>query len=166
MDFFPSLSPSVRVYSVGDVPVARQMALSGATTNFRRGSRLVNQNLQLTFSHLTETNMNLITAHYLAAKGTYDFFFGTNALWGDYSGAEPVPVLGNTAWRYASPPSIADVSYDRFTVEVELISHSVEQGDFNLDGGGADGSAAVYIADALTASATPARQYIFNGGDS
>ena len=166
MDFFPSLSPNVRVYSVGDVPVARQMALSGAATNFRRGSRLVNQNLQLTFSHLTETNMNLITAHYLAAKGTYDFFFGTSALWGDYSGPEPVPALGNTAWRYASPPSIADVSYDRFTVEVELISHSVEQGDFNLDGGGADGSAAVYIVDALTASATPARTYIFNGGDS
>tara|TARA_R110002012_G_scaffold49762_1_gene128678 strand:+ start:5673 stop:6005 length:333 start_codon:yes stop_codon:yes gene_type:complete len=110
--------------------------------------------------------MNLITAHYLAAKGTYDFFFGTDALWGDYSGTEPVAVLGNTAWRYASPPSIADVSYDRFTVEVQLISHSVEQGDFNLDAGGADGSAAVYIVDALTASATPARTYIFNGGDS
>ena len=166
MDFFPSLSPNVRVYSVGDVPVARQIALSGATTNFRRGSRLVNQNLQLTFSHLTETNMNLITAHYLAAKGTYDFFFGTNALWGDYSGTEPVPALGNTAWRYASPPNIADASFDRFTVEVQLISHSVEQGDVNLDGGSADGSAAVYFADALTALATPARTYIFDAGES
>ena len=110
--------------------------------------------------------MNLIAAHYLTAKGTFEFFFGSEALWGDYSGTYPVPVLGNTAWRYASPPSIADVSYDRFTVEVELVSHSIEQGDFNLDGGSADSSSAVYIADGLTASVLPDRTYIFNGGRS
>jgi hypothetical protein len=166
MDFFPDISPSVRVYSIGNTPVSRQAALSGATVSFRRGSRVVNQSLQLTFSHLTEVNMNLIAAHYLTAKGTFDFFFGSGALWGDYKGTNPVPVLGNTAWRYASPPSITDVSYDRFTVELELVSHSVEQGEFNLDGGGADSSSAVYIADGLTASALPNRTYIFNGGRS
>ncbi len=169
MDQFPEISPSVRVYSVGNTPVARQATLSGATTSFRRGSRVVNQTLQLTFSYLTEVNMNLIQTHYIAAKGTYDFFFGSSALWGDYVGNNPVnpfPALGNTAWRYAKPPNIADVSYDRFTVDVELVSHSVEQGDFNLDAGGADGASLVYIADGLTASASPDRTYVFNGGGS
>ena len=126
----------------------------------------MNQGLQLTFSHLSEANMNIIAAHYLAAKGTFDIFLGSTFLWGDYTGRIPVPVIDTTAWRYASAPSITDVSYDRFTVEVQLVSHSISSGDFVLDAGGADSSSAAYIADGLTASASPVREYIYNGGNS
>ena len=147
--------------------MADQPGADGSYNAFRRGSRQVGQTLKLQFRYLTEANMNLIKSHYLDRKGTFDFFIASAELWGDYSNEPPVPLLGNTAWRFAGPPVVADVSFDRFDVSIDLVSHAVLQGDLDSAGPGSDPATPLdYIYDALTASATPARQYIIDPGAS
>lgn len=148
---FPSISPTVRVYSNGGFVTANRSAASGAYNSFRRGSRQVGQTLQLQFRYLTEENMNIIKNHYLDRKGSFDFFIASAALWGDYSSDPPVPLLGNTAWRFASPPTVTDVSFDRFDVSVNLVSHAVLQGDL------------LSIGVAAPAAAATATDYIYDG---
>lgn len=127
----------------------------GSYNSFRRGSRQVGQTLQLQFKYLTEENMNLIKSHYLDRKGSFDFFIASPELWGDYSDDPPVPLLGNTAWRFASPPVVTDVSFDRFDVSVELVSHAVLTGQLLSESASATvaaASAADYIYDGKQAS--------------
>lgn len=161
MAAFPSLAPSTRIYTPGQFPGARQTALTGVSTAFRRGSRSINQSLQLAFSHLTQANMNLIKAHYYAQRGSFDIFFLSAEIWGDYQGVPPVATLDNVAWRYAAPPRLVDVSFDRFNVEVVLESQAINTGDLVYDAEAAAATPArTYLLDGGAASATPARDYI------
>ena len=152
---FPEISPNVRVYSNGGFVTADRTAASGAYTGFRRGSRQVGQTLQMQFKYLTEEKMNEIKTHYLERKGSFDFFLASASMWGDYAGHPPVPLLGDTVWRFASPPLVTDVSFDRFDVSVDLISHAVLQGDIfgaSVDATTAAAAAADYIYDGKQAS--------------
>ena len=108
--------------------------------------------------------MLLIKDHYIDRKGTYDIFFLSAEIWGDFT-TPPVPLLSDFAWRYAAEPVIVDVSYDRFTVEVQLQTEPIDLSDLIIDGGLA-GATPVrdYIVDGGFASATPARTYVISPG--
>ena len=161
MSIFPALAPSTRIYTPGDIPLARPTSLTGISTGFRRGARRVSQTLQLTFSHLTQADMNLIKAHYYDRKGTYDIFFLPGAIWGDYAGTPPVPIISNDAWRYSANPQLVDVSFDRFTVQVALQTVPINSGDLIFDGEAAAATPArTYVLDGGAAAATPARDYV------
>lgn len=162
MDAFPSLAPTTRTFTVGDVPRQLQSGLSGYTVGFRLGNRRVNQTLSLGFGYLTETQMNLIMTHYMSAKGSYDVFFLCQEIWGDYQ-TPPVPLLSDYAWRYAGTPAITDVGVDRFTVELDLQTIPIDTGDLIIDGGLAGASPArTYIMDAGAAASSPARTYVIS----
>lgn len=162
MDAFPALAPTARTFTVGDVPRQFKSGLSGLTVGYRQGNRRVNQTLDLTFGYLTETQMNLIKAHYIAAKGSYDIFFLSEEIWGDYE-TPPIPLLSDYAWRYNGTPSIADAGVDRFTVQVGLQTIPIDTGDLVIDGGLAGASPArTYILDAGGAAVSPARDYIIS----
>jgi hypothetical protein len=164
VDTFPAIAPNTRLFVPGDTPRSMQMALSGVTAGYRQGNRRIQQSLSLSYSHLTEEQMNLIKTHYINAKGTYDIFFLPEQIWADFE-SPPVPVLSDTAWRYAAEPSIEDVSFDRFTLEVELVSYAINTGDLILDGGLASATPArVYIVNGGLAAATPARDYVISPG--
>lgn len=164
MDVFPALAPSTRVFTLGDVPLILNTSLAGINVGFRRGNRRVNQTLELTFSHLTETQMDLIKAHYFSANGTYDIFYLSEEIWGDYT-TPPIPLLSDYAWRYISPPTVTDVSYDRFTVEVSLGTEPINTGDLILDAGLAGATPGrTYILEAGLAGASPARDYFIDPG--
>ena len=152
---FPSLSPNARVYSSGGFVVSDRSGANGAYNSFRRGSRQVGQTLKLQFRFLTESNMNLLKMHYLDRKGSFDFFIASPELWGDYSGNPPVPLLGNTAWRFAAPPTVADVSFDRFDVQIDLVSHAVLQGDLQSIGGTSGVVNPDYTYNGASATAVP-----------
>jgi hypothetical protein len=161
MSLFPALAPSSRVYTPGDVPAARHQALSGAVTGYRLGNRRIAQTLQLVFSHLVESDMNLIKAHFIDRKGTFDIFYLPAEIWGDYAGTPPVSSFNNFAWRYIAEPTITDVSYDRFTVELDLETIPINTGDLVFDGLTASATPArTYTLEAGGASATPARDYL------
>ena len=106
--------------------------------------------------------MLLIKDHFFDRKGTYDVFFLPAEIWNDFS-TPPVPLLSDFAWRYASEPAITDVSYDRFTVEVQLQTEPIDTGDLIFDAGLAAASPArTYILDAGAAAVSPARDYIIS----
>lgn len=163
MSTFPAISPTVRTYVPGNVPADLQAGLNGTTVGFKRGARRVRQVLSLSYSHLTEANMILIKDHYIARKGTFEIFYLPSAVWGDYSTS---PVGLNYAWRYSGPVEIEDVSFDRFTVNVELETISINTGDLHIDGENADPNTPerLYNIDAGSASATPARSHLINSG--
>jgi hypothetical protein len=162
MATFPALAPATRVFVPGTVPQAIQSSLSGASTGFRRGNRRIGQTLNLTFTYLTEAQMNLIKDHYFASQGSYQIFFLSAEIWGDYA-TPPVPLISDFAWLYAGAPAIEDVSYDRFTVSVELQTIPIDPGDLVFDGELAPASPArSYILNAGAAAATPARDYVIN----
>tara|TARA_A100001201_G_scaffold140463_1_gene133600 strand:- start:200 stop:697 length:498 start_codon:yes stop_codon:yes gene_type:complete len=163
---FPSLTPSVRVFSPGVLPVVEKVAASGAFSGFRRGNRTKNQTLSLTFNNLTEANVNSIKDHYIDRNGTFDIFFLNAAVWSGYT-TPPAPVVG-VAWRYATAPVISDGIFGRWSVEVELKTHGILRGDLTQEppaSTDAAAAAADYIYDAGD-STTVARDYLLNPGAS
>lgn len=163
---FPSLTPSLRVYSPGVLPVVERVAASGSFNGFRRGNRTKDQTLSLTFSNLTEASVNLIKDHYIDRNGTFDIFFLSSSVWSGYT-TLPAPLLA-TAWRYASAPVISDGIFGRWAVEVELKSHGILQSDLVIQGPDstdAAAAAAEYIYDAGN-STTVAREYLLDPGAS
>lgn len=166
MSTFPALIPSARTYVPGNVPQVQQVALSGSTVAYRQGNRRVQQTLQLAFNNISEADLDLIKAHYLAQDGSYGIFFLSVEVWNGYT-TPPVPIVADYAWRYASPPVITDGSCDLWSVEVELTTYAIDLSDLSFD---ADDSAPApardYILNAGGAATTPARILIVNGGAS
>lgn len=161
---FPALIPSARVYVPGNVPQVAQVALSGVRTAYRQGNRRVEQTLQLAFNNISEADLNLIKAHYVAQDGSYSIFYLSAEVWSGYA-TPPVPLLSDYAWRYASAPVVTDGSCDLWSVELELTTYAINFSDLIVDGGAAAAlPAREYILDAGAASATPARDYVINPG--
>lgn len=159
---FPSLIPSSRTFTPGDVPQTLQVALSGAKTAFRQGNRRSNQTLSLSFTNLTETQINLIRTHYTSVKGTFDIFFLSAEVWNGYT-TPPIGLLSPYAWRYAGPPTITDGIVGRWSADVELVTYAINTGDLIFDGEAASATPArTYTLDAGAASATPARDYVIS----
>ena len=162
MSTFPALAPNARLYVPGDLPSVRQTSLSGVSSGFRRGNRRIGQSLSMSFSYLTEAQMLLIKDHYIARQGTFDIFYLSAEIWGDHV-TPPVPLISDFAWRYAAEIVIADVSFNRFSVEVELETIPIDTGDLVFDGEGAPAAPSrLYVLDAGGAAASPARDYIIS----
>jgi hypothetical protein len=159
MATFPSLAPNTRLYVPGNLPAAITTSLGGRTTAFRRGNRRIAQTLSLSYEYLTEANMALIKDHYIGQNGTFEIFFLSAEVWGDFV-TPPLPLLSDFAWRYSSEISITDTSFDRFSVNVNLESVPINTGDLVFDAGAAAASPSrLYILEAGAAAATPARDY-------
>ena len=156
---FPSLAPNSRLYVPGSLPAVIATSLSGKATAFRRGNRRIAQTLSLSYEHLTEANMDLIKDHYIGQNGTFDIFFLSPEVWGDFA-SPPVPLLSDFAWKYSSEVTITDVSFNRFSVNVELESVPINTGDLVFDAGAASATPdRLYLLDAGAAAAAPARDY-------
>ena len=161
---FPALVPSVRTFTSGNVPQSRQVSLSGVNTGFRRGNRRMGQSLTLGFTNLTETQLNLIKDHYIDRQGTFDIFFLSSEVWNGYT-TPPTALVDAYAWRYAGPPTITNGIVGRWSVDVELVTHAVDTGDFIIDGRTASAAdSRTYNVDGGSASATPARTHVITAG--
>jgi len=159
MATFPSIAPNSRLYVPGSLPAKIATSLSGRATAFRRGNRRIAQTLSLTYEYLTEANMALIKDHYIGQNGTFEIFFLSAEVWGDFV-TPPVPLLSDFAWKYSSEVIITDVSFDRFSVSVDLESVPINTGDLVFDAGAASVSPdRLYLLDAGAAAASPARDY-------
>jgi hypothetical protein len=180
MSTFPSLAPTTRLYVPGNLPSVFQSSLSGKTSGFRRGNRLIGQSLSMSFENSSRAQMLLLKDHYIERQGTFDIFYLSANVWGDHV-TPPVPLISNFVWRYASAITITDTSFDRFTVQVELESIPIALGDVDIElpGGGAGPSpepgpspppppppVVDYIYDGLSAALLPAREYIIDSGES
>tara|TARA_B100001029_G_scaffold138888_1_gene118132 strand:- start:383 stop:883 length:501 start_codon:yes stop_codon:yes gene_type:complete len=162
---FPSITPSTRLYTQGNFPSAIQSSSTGVTTGFRRGNRRINQTLQLSFNNLTEAQVTLIRNHFDGQNGSFNIFYLSAEVWAGYT-TPPVPLVSDFAWLYANAPTISDGIVSKWNVEIELVSVPVDIGDLTFDGGDSTATARAYILDALTSSASPARDNIINSGHS
>ena len=159
---FPSLVPSVRSFTPGNIPQTNQTSLNGIVTGFRRGNRRTQQTLSLSFTNLNETQVNLIKSHYIDRQGTFDIFHLSSEVWSGYT-TPPIPLLSDYAWRYSAAPSISDGVVGRWGIEVQLVSYAIDTGDLLFDAGTASATPArTYTLNAGSASAAPARAYIIN----
>ena len=159
MATFPSIAPNSRLYVPGSLPAVIATSLNGRATAFRRGNRRIAQTLSLTYEYLTEANMALIKDHYIGQNGTFEIFFLSAEVWGDFV-TPPIPLLSDFAWKYSSEVTITDVSFDRFSVSVDLESVPINTGDLVFDAGAAAATPVrMYVIDAGAAAATPARDY-------
>jgi len=159
---FPALVPSARTFSPGNIPQSSQITLSGLVTGFRRGNRRDGQTLSLSFTNLTESQVNEIKAHYIDRQGTFDIFFLSAEVWSGYA-TPPIPLLSDYAWRYAGAPTVTDGIVGRWGVDVELVTYAIDTGDLVFDGELAPASPArSYILDGGAAAATPARDNIIS----
>jgi len=159
---FPALVPSARTFSPGNIPQSSQISLSGLVTGFRRGNRRDGQTLSLSFTNLTEAQVNEIKAHYIDRQGTFDIFFLSAEVWSGYA-TPPIPLLSDYAWRYAGAPTVTDGIVGRWGVDVELVTYAIDTGDLVFDGELAPASPArSYILDGGAAAATPARDNIIS----
>ena len=159
---FPALVPSARTFSPGNIPQSVQAALSGTVTAFRRGNRRDGQSLSLSFTNLTETQVNLIRSDYTDRKGTFDIFFLSAEVWNGYT-TPPISLLSDYAWRYAGPPTITDGIVGRWSADIELVTYAINTGDLVIDGEAASATPdRTYTLDAGAASATPARDYVIS----
>tara|TARA_R100000329_G_scaffold86487_1_gene72947 strand:- start:2733 stop:3242 length:510 start_codon:yes stop_codon:yes gene_type:complete len=162
MSTFPSIVPSGRLYITGDFPNSIQTSASGNTTGFRRGNRRSEEKLQLSFTSLTETQVNLIRTHFDDQSGSFKIFFLSSTTWSGYTNT-PVPLISDVGWLYSTPPSITDSELlSRWDIEVELESVPINLGDLVFNAGDSTTTARAYILDALTSSASPARQNIID----
>jgi hypothetical protein len=160
---FPAIVPSTRTFTPGDLPQSGQATLSGLRTGFRRGNRRNNQTLSLSFTNLTEAQLNEIKAHYIDRRGTFDIFYLPPEAWNGYS-SPPVGLLSDFAWRYAGPPTISDGIVGRWAVDVELRTYAIDISDLIFDAEQAAATPArTYILDAGGASVSPARDYVTGG---
>ncbi len=122
------------------------------------------QTLNLGYTNLTETQLNLIKDHFIGRQGTFDIFFLSAEVWNGYT-TPPVALVDAYAWRYAGPPSISDGIVGRWSVDVELVTHAIDTGDLVFDGLSASATETrTYNVDAGTASASPARTHVINSG--
>ena len=162
---FPSITPSTRLYTQGNFPSAIQSSSTGVTTGFRRGNRRINQTLQLSFNNLTEAQVTLIRNHFDGQNGSFNIFYLSAEVWAGYT-TPPVPLVSDFAWLYANAPTISDGIVSKWNVEIDIVSVHVDIGDLTFDGGDSTATARAYILDALTSSASPARDNIINSGHS
>ena len=157
---FPALVPSARTFTPGNIPQTLQFSLSGVKTGFRQGNRRSGQSLSLSYTNLTEAELNQIRTHYIDRKGTFDIFYLPVETWNGYT-TPPIPILSDYAWRYVGPPTITDGIVGRWSADVELVTYAINTGDLVFDGLTASATPArTYTLEAGGASATPARDYL------
>jgi hypothetical protein len=88
----------------------------------------------MSFEYLTEAQMLLIKDHYIDRQGTFDTFYLSAADLGRSCNAASAADQRLYLALFISEVVITDdVSFDRFTVEVELETIPIELGDLIFD---------------------------------
>ena len=120
MAIFPSLTPNSRSLDLGDYPQVVHVGASGINLRFLQGSKRINQILTLGYFQITETDLQLLYAHYETQEGTLVAFALPSAVWEGYASV-PISAVDYN-WRYAGTISVDTGSPLRYNVSVQLLS--------------------------------------------
>lgn len=121
MSTFPSLRPTDRTWTDGSLPTEGFIAMAGTETRFVTGSRLIGQQLVLTFAHLSEADALLITQHYQSRRGSYLSFNLPAAVFAGWS-YSTVSAPNTNTWRYSNPPKTDFIAPGIMSVTVNLVA--------------------------------------------
>jgi hypothetical protein len=128
MAVFPSLRPTGRNYTMGQLPIKVYRGLNGGTVKRVFGNRLLGHAIELSFQNISDANTKLIIDHYNGQYGSYERFTLPDAVFSGVDNATLLSTLkapANIQWEYAEPPAIETVFKGRSTVTVRLIGELV-----------------------------------------
>jgi len=116
---YPTLEPTSRTWTLGQAGQGSFTAASGAETRVLFGALVLNQQLELSYTNITEAQARLFDLHHVSTRGTFDTFSlpteafaGMGSAFGTYA----------NRWRYRSSPKIVSVKDGVHTVSVSLLA--------------------------------------------
>ena len=127
---FPTMTPSSRSITMGDLPIKVYRAMSGATVRRAFGNQKTQYVLKLKFNNIGDDSelrdgsgtVEAILSHYDSANGTFDRFGLPGQLFQGMGGSSSnYFTQAAVSWRYAKPPEIKNVKAGLSSVSVELI---------------------------------------------
>ena len=130
MAIFPSLRPSQRSLTMGQLPIKEYRALNGAMVRRAFGNRRFGYQLSLSFDNINEIALCQLWDHYHNNQTVSGFtipdtvFSGYGSQEASEKGANFIARasgITSIAWYYAEPPQIESVSTSYSTVQVSLI---------------------------------------------
>ena len=127
---FPSLRPSQRSLTMGELPIKEYRALNGAIVRRAFGNRRFGYQLSLSFDNISETVLSELWDHYHNNQ-TVNGFFIPDSVFSGYGSKEASDKnasfiaranrMSTIVWYYAEPPQIESVSTSYSTVQVSLV---------------------------------------------
>ena len=121
MSNFPSVVPSGRVFTGGQIPTTAYKSMSGKETRILLSDKWIEHRLSLTFSNVLETGVQSIMDHWENRVGEYASFSLPSTVWRGWS-KYTAAVSSSQKWRYESRPEVTAVSPGIMTVTVALVS--------------------------------------------
>lgn len=130
MSAFPSLRPSQRSLTMGQLPIKEYRALNGVVVRRSFGNKRFGYQLSLVFEGINEQVVSSIWDHYHNNQ-TVNGFSIPDSIFSGYGARYAADTnqsfilranrMGHIAWLYAEPPSIESISTSYSTVQVNLI---------------------------------------------
>lgn len=130
MTTFPSLRPTQRSLSMGQLPIKEYRALNGAIVKRSFGNQRFAYQLSLSFDNIPETSLSSLWDHYHDNQTVKGFslpdevFSGYGAQYASDRGQDFIlraNRMDNIIWYYAEPPQIESVSTSYSTVQISLV---------------------------------------------
>lgn len=107
---FPSLTPTGRQFTPGDFPNKKFNSQSGAEVRVLYGSRRVNAVLNLSYTNVTDANVQSFLDDYNSQLGTFRTFTLPSVVFEGWSGtASTLDAPSGTKWRYDTEPQVQAV---------------------------------------------------------
>lgn len=127
---FPTMTPSSRSITMGDLPIKVYRAMSGATVRRAFGNQKTQYVLKLKFNNIGDDSelragagtVLDILKHYESTNGTLENFVPGPGLFQGMGAASKGYIKDVVKWRYAKPPEIQSVKEGVSNVSVELIA--------------------------------------------
>jgi hypothetical protein len=116
MTVFPTLTPSSRVFTLGDYSHAPLRSMGGTQTQVRHSNVIVGAGLELQFIGRSEANMLSIRTHYINRRGTFNVFTLPSAIW--VGTTDPTPA--SYTWRYTEQPRVSEDGNGHYDIAVKL----------------------------------------------
>lgn len=121
MASFPLITPSSRLFTLGEYPHTPFQAWSGIETRIRHSNVVLSSTLKLGFISLAEADMLAVVSHYDDHRGGYLAFDIPAQVLSGVSAPGDYTLTGYT-WRYVEPPQIEDIPCAGYSVELTLES--------------------------------------------
>ena len=128
---FPSIKPSARSFTMGDVPSTTYTSLSGVVFRRAYGNKQTGHTLNLTFKNVGDTSelksgagtAKKIIENYNDCNGTFESFKLPDKIFDGMGSSleELIQAPSDVKWRYAAAPSVQSVISGVSTVSVRLI---------------------------------------------
>ena len=128
---FPSMKPSSRDFTMGDIPSTVYRSLSGVVFRRAYGNKQTGHTLNLVFKNIGDTSelksgsgtAKQIVDHYNSCDGTFESFTLPDRLFDGMGNTleSLIQAPSSVKWRYAAAPSVQSVVSGVSTVSVSLI---------------------------------------------